>query len=77
MNLKIKKAVDLLGSQQALAKACGAKQQHVWNWMQSEKVPVDRAIQLEVATNGEVTKEELCPEFFAALPKITIARRRK
>jgi DNA-binding transcriptional regulator YdaS (Cro superfamily) len=77
MNLTIQKAIDLLGSQQALAKACGAKQQHVWNWLQAKSVPVDRAIQIEVATGGEVTKEELCPEFFNALPKITIARRRR
>ena len=66
------RAIEIIGTQRALAKKCGATQQHVWNWMQSGKVPVNRAIQIEVATNGAVTKEELNPEFFNTMPKITI-----
>ncbi len=75
-NAALKKAVDFSGGQRALASKCNATQQHVWNWMQSGKVPVDRAILIEIATGGEVTKEELAPEFFASLPKITIAKSR-
>jgi DNA-binding transcriptional regulator YdaS (Cro superfamily) len=77
MNTNIKKAIELLGSQTELAKACNAKQQHVWNWLNKNAViPVERAIQIEVATNGEVTKESLNPDFFNTMPKITISRLR-
>lgn len=72
MNPHVKRAIDLLGSQTKLAKACGSKQQHVWNY----DVPIERAIQIEVITNGEVTKEELRPDFFNAMPKITISKLR-
>lgn len=71
-NQALIRAIEIAGSQRALAKKCNATQQHVWNWMQSGKVPVDRAIQIEIATNGEVTKEELAPDFFNTVPKITI-----
>lgn len=71
-NAALTKAVQILGTQRALAKKCNATQQYVWNWMRSRKVPAERAIQIEVATNGEVTKEELAPEFFNTMSKITI-----
>ncbi len=76
MNPHVKRAIDLLGSQTKLAQACGSKQQHVWNWLHRDDVPIERAIQIEVITNGEVTKEELRPDFFNAMPKITISKLR-
>lgn len=70
---QLQRAINIMGSQAKLAKACNAKQQHVWNWLNVyDNVPVDRAIQIEIATNGEVTKESLNPEFFNGLPQIKI-----
>ncbi len=74
---QLQRAIDIMGSQAKLAKACNAKQQHVWNWLNRyDNVPVDRAIQIEIATNGEVTKESLNPEFFTGLPPIKIMLRK-
>jgi DNA-binding transcriptional regulator YdaS (Cro superfamily) len=76
MNPHVKRAIELLGSQTKLAKACGSKQQHVWNWLHRDEVPIERAIQIEVITGGAVTKEQLRPDFFDAMPKITISKLR-
>ena len=67
---QLNRAISIMGSQAKLAKACNVKQQHVFNWLHNYDIPVDRAIQIEIATNGEVTKESLNPEFFNGLPQI-------
>lgn len=75
---QLQRAISIMGSQAKLAKACGAKQQHVWNWLNRyENVPVDRAIQIEIATSGQVTKESLNPDFFNGLPQIKIMMRKQ
>ena len=75
---QLQRAINIMGSQAKLAKACNAKQQHVWNWLNRyDNVPVDRAIQIEIATNGQVTKESLNPEFFNGLPQIKIMLRKQ
>lgn len=67
MNIQIKRAVEILGSQSALAQACGVKQGHVWNWLNRDKViRLENALLIERATNGAVTKEQLRPDLFPA-----------
>jgi DNA-binding transcriptional regulator YdaS (Cro superfamily) len=65
MNTLIKKAVDICGSQVALAKAVGKTQKHVWNWMNRDKrVPAEYVLDIEKATNGQVSRHELRPDIY-------------
>ncbi len=67
MNTLIEKAIKIAGSQSALAGRCGVKQPHVWNWLHRDRrVSAEAAIQIEAATSGAVTREELRPDIFAA-----------
>jgi len=63
----IQKAIKLAGSQVALANIIGpkVKQGHISYWIKNG-VPANRAIEIETALNGQVTREELCPEIFEA-----------
>jgi DNA-binding transcriptional regulator YdaS (Cro superfamily) len=67
----VQDAIDLLGSQQALADAINKnsgeniKQAHIHKWLHLvKKLPIERAFQIEKATYGLVTKELLRPDFF-------------
>ena len=65
-NKLVRRAVDLLGGQSALARACGKRQGHVWKWLHQEVVSAETAILLDRATNGAVCKEQLRPDIFSA-----------
>lgn len=68
MNIQVKKAVEILGSQSALAEACGVKQAHVWNWLNRDKViRLENALLIERATKGQVTKEQLRPDLYGEI----------
>lgn len=58
------KAVQVAGGQAALAALIGAKQQHVWNWLNrpGERVPPERCVAIESATAGAVTRRDLRPD---------------
>ena len=66
----LKKAVEVLGGQTALAKACGGtvKQQHVYNWLHRDKsLPVQYAIKVQDATakcGDEIPAWVLRPDVF-------------
>lgn len=57
-------AVRILGSQSALARACGVKQGHVWAWLNREgyAVPLESCPDIERATAGAVRCEDLRPD---------------
>lgn len=56
----IKKAVDIVGSQTALAQIAGVKQAHVWNWLRLHKrAPAKYIRRISEATNGKVSVDEL------------------
>jgi DNA-binding transcriptional regulator YdaS (Cro superfamily) len=57
----IEKAIALLGSQERLADKCGVKQQAVSLWLKQGYVPVKKALLVEKATNGAVTRITVCP----------------
>lgn len=64
-NLALQKAVTILGSQSALAKAIGKRQGHVWHWLnKGGKVPAEAVLPIERATNGAVTRHELRPDLY-------------
>jgi len=65
MNNLIQKAVEICGSQVALAKAVGKTQKHVWNWINRDKrVPAEYVLLIEKATQGKVTRHELRPDIY-------------
>jgi len=61
----LSRAIENLGGQSALARACGVKQGHVWHWLnKSRNVPADYVLTIEAATGGAVTRHELRPDIF-------------
>ena len=62
----IQRAVDITGSQVALARAIGAKQGQVWQWIRERApVPAKYARLIEETTDGQVTRFQVCPELAA------------
>ena len=59
----LNKVYKIMGSKTALAKALGLKT--VWGVSKWEKtqIPLDRCPQIEAVTKGQVTREELRPDF--------------
>lgn len=63
----LERAVEKVGGQSALARACGGrvKQQHIWHWLNRlGKCPAEHALLIEKACNGVVTRYELRPDVF-------------
>lgn len=64
---QIKRAIELAGSQAALAEKIGLSQQGVsWLLNEAPQVSAEIAIAIDRATNGEVSKEKLRPDLFDA-----------
>ena len=75
------KAVDVVGSQAAMAKAIGVKPQHVWNWLNRDKdIPAEKVLAIEAATADPetgvpaVSRHDLRPDIFGAPSTIAEAR---
>lgn len=61
----LQRAVDECGGQTALAARIGVKQGHVWWWLnKSGRVPAEKAIEIENATFGVVTRSDLRPDIY-------------
>lgn len=58
----VEKAIKVVGSQEALGKACGCSQNKIWIAKARGKVDADLAILIEAATNGEVLARDLRPD---------------
>lgn len=59
----MEKVIKYFGSQVKTAAALGVKQGHLWYWMK-KGVPIKRAIQIEKATRGQITRKQLRPDIF-------------
>lgn len=60
MNELITNAVNILGSQSALARSCGVTQPTVNLWLNGGEYSAKYAWRIEQATQGKVTAVELC-----------------
>jgi len=60
----IRRAAYLCGGQTALAAILGVKPQAVQQWVAKGHVPPSRAIQIEQATSGQVTRHDLRPDLY-------------
>ena len=55
-------------TQQEFAALVGVTQGRVSHWLNGEKVPAERCVQIEVATGGKITRSELRPDIFGERP---------
>ncbi|WP_404830999.1 transcriptional regulator [Endozoicomonas euniceicola] len=62
----LQRAIDICGSQEKLGQKLDppVKQQSVSGWLERKRIPPERAIQVETATDGQVTRQELCPDLY-------------
>ncbi|WP_366526518.1 Cro/CI family transcriptional regulator [Acidiferrobacter sp.] len=66
----IKRAVQAMGSQAALARSIGVTQASVSLWSQGKRRPrVDHALAIEAATRGVVRCSDIYPEIFKKTPR--------
>ena len=66
MNTIIRQAIDQLGSQEALAKACGVSQAAVSKWARGGKVSAESAVAIHRATHGHIALFDLRPDLWPA-----------
>lgn len=61
----LERAIQVAGSQSALARAINVRQGHVWHWLnKSKRVPAEYVIPIERATGGNVLRHELRPDLY-------------
>lgn len=74
----LEKAVTLVGGQTALARKLGVKQQNIHWWLtKSKKVPAERCIAIERATNCAVSRYALRPDVFGPDPVLVLPPRNR
>lgn len=69
----IKKAINIIGTQEDLAKATGVSQQMISKLLNNPDFPISSktAVAIELATNGGVTRKELKPnDWFLIWPEL-------
>ncbi len=60
----LERAIDILGSQAALARALSTGRSRVHNWLNRDiRIAPEVAIAIEQATGGKVKRSELRPDF--------------
>lgn len=65
------RAIEVVGSQAALAREIGCTPAHVWNWVNRENskgTPAEFCRAIESATSGQVTRYDLRPDVFGEAP---------
>jgi len=63
MNQAVKQAADILGNQSKLAEKIGISRVTVNQWVTgTNPIPLERCLQVERATNGQVRCEQLRPD---------------
>lgn len=65
------RAVEIIGSQQALADLCEVSQPTVWRWLnQSKQLPAEYVLRVEAATgvSRHLLRPDIYPRDIAALP---------
>ncbi len=60
----IEKAIEVLGTQRKLAEILGVSTQAISKW--HRRIPAERVLDIESATGGEVSRQELRPDLYPA-----------
>lgn len=63
----LRRAIAISGSQTALAKAAGVSQNAIWRALQRGRITPELAKKIEEATDGAVSRVDLCPDIFEPL----------
>lgn len=64
VNVAILEAIKISGSQRELGRRCGVSQGAVHKWLyELSRISPGRAIQLERAVEGEISRANFCPQF--------------
>lgn len=58
----LERAITIAGGQLALADRLGVSLQAVNQWVHGGRITAERAVQIEVATGGQVKRHELRPD---------------
>lgn len=58
----LKKAIEIAGTQSALAERLGLRQSHISMWLHRGNVPAEHCPDIELATGGKVRCEQLRPD---------------
>lgn len=64
------RAIDVFGTQEALAASLGIRSPSISEWRKRGQVPAERCIAIETACSGAVTRYELRPDVFGEPPKV-------
>jgi len=67
-NLPLNRAIQKLGSQQALADCLGIRSPSITEWHKRHRVPAGRCMAIEEATGGAVRRYDLRPDVFGPAP---------
>ena len=67
-NDALDRAIQIIGSQKALADLLQIKPPSISEWIRRGSVPANRCRVIEAATQGRVTVYELRPDVFGATP---------
>ena len=71
MTTALRMAIELLGSQAALARCVAIRPQAVQQWTVKGRVPAARCLSVEQATRGRVSRYDLRPDVFGPAPLLT------
>ncbi len=60
MKTPLQKAIEITGSQKALAALIGVSHQTIWAWIErGTLIPPDKCVAIEQVTEGKVTRKNL------------------
>lgn len=59
INPHIKQAIEIVGGQAALARACGVSQPAVFRWLNGSRVKADYVMSIVKATDGKVQAHQI------------------
>ncbi len=63
---KINEIIDHFGSQTALAEKLNVTPQAVQQWVADNEIPIKRCVDIEHASSGKFTRNEIRPEIFGS-----------
>lgn len=65
----LNKAIAHFGTRKALAEAIGVHPMAVTQWGKRQRVPAERAVEIEKASGGAVTRHDLRPDLWPSAEK--------
>ena len=63
MKSSLEKAIEIVGSQAALARTLKVSDEAVRKWRR-KRIPAERVLQIEAATGGRVDRHDLRPDLY-------------